>query len=132
LGFNQVYLDSKRSLIPTSLSLFIVAMGFISCSTVLNIRERRSRFNTIVLQESNQKLSALIWLLNCSIKVIDSIGDPDDLVESEQMRRTRDGGFGEKEEDLEQGVRGYVGDDIQGEKGNFVGNDLGRNGDPRN
>lgn len=46
---------------------------FISTTTVLSVRERRAKFNTIVLKESNDKLEGLIWLLNCSIKMLDSL-----------------------------------------------------------
>ena len=69
----ELYEQARRKFASTSLSIFIVAMMFISTTTVLSVRERRAKFNSIVLKESNDKLEGLIWLLNCSIKMLDSL-----------------------------------------------------------
>ena len=53
----------------------------------------------MVLKESNEKLAGLIWLLNCSIKMLDSIT----LTETDEMRVTRADGFNNLQ-DLEQGL----------------------------
>ena len=72
-GKSKLYELAKREFTTTSMSIFIVAMAFLSCTTVLHVRDRRAKFNGIVLKESNDKLEGLIWLLNCSIRMLESI-----------------------------------------------------------
>ena len=71
-GFIESYKSTKNDFVGTTMFLFVIFSAFSSISIVLNQRQKRNRFNSIVLSDSNQKLDDLIWLLKVSIKQIDN------------------------------------------------------------
>jgi len=66
-GFNQLLRSKQSNTLTTSLCLAVLFFGLISWQVTLTFRQRRNTFNALILQESNQKLDGLLWILACHL-----------------------------------------------------------------